>query len=121
MCRVWSVTFAIWNPRQLVIWIESSSAPLKCPSISLRARTNARWMAVSGVLPRPRDEWESVIHMKCQPLLRILASNSDTRTPIASAQPLENGSWRRSTPLGNIHPLRRKTVCIFKPAGFAAL
>jgi hypothetical protein len=53
-------------------------------------------MAVSGVLPRPRDEWESVIHMKCQPLLRILASNSDTRTqsPLPSLWKMAPGADR---------------------------
>ena len=68
ICRAWSVTNAIFRPRQFVAWSDPSSTALKRFFTLLRALTNARWMVVSGVLPRPREEWKSVNHIKCQPM-----------------------------------------------------
>lgn len=114
------VTLAMCKPAKLVTCREPNSAALNRTLTAGRVRANARWIADSGVLPIARDEYESASHIKCQPTPRIAASSSVATVSIASAHPLENGSWRRVNSLGRMHPSRRKIVLIFTVAGFPA-
>lgn len=111
--RECNVTFATQKPGYRATQMELSSAALNWRGTALSARVKARWVAFSGVSPKPLRTLEPGIHIECQPAWRIIVSKIDAVISSTSFQLSPKGILTGSSRLGSTHPLRKKTECGF--------
>lgn len=121
ICRVWSMTLAIWKPGYLDTLIESRSATFNRPLICTRELPIALSVADVAPLLTPLPGIASFSHMECQPAFQTLSARS-----VGVVSPIDiyislNRSCLSVSPLSNMHPLRRNILSAFTLIAFRGL